>query len=491
MSINLKHLLSLLLLVPSFCVQAEQLDYQQVLQKVIDHYPSVKLAALQVERAKLENIKAESQLSWQLNGNAGFTHDTSLFGTPSDRYNLGANLNRNLSNGGVLGFNADIVRDEADESFAATIPNPSTKARVDVNYRHHLQKGAENSQYTESITAAQAGVSSAESSKAALYDNLATQVIELYLAAATTQARIKNIDNKIERGLRLKDYISKEFTLGLAEDKDVLQNDARLATDRADKQSLQVLWKKQLISLNRLMNQQWQNEFTPDITFTNNINYKLDAIYEQAKQQNTELKLIEARLLLADSAIRLSKDKRKDELDVVMFLGNESTQGDVAAGDYNESEMVGGIRLEYKRGLDKSGLDAELRQAHYDRELALQDKTLVLQNLKYNAASLLVELESAEQAVNAFTQSVTAEKNKLKEATKRYKGGRIETDRLIDFESQLAAAELSFELQKIELARRVYQLNLLRGEVWKTVLRPEMPLEKYTDKNNQIEKGIN
>lgn len=490
MNIKLKSLLSLLL-VASFCVQAEQLDYQQVLQKVIDHYPSIKLAALQVERARLENIKAESQLSWQLNGNAGYAHDTSLFGTPSDRYNLGASLNRNLSSGGVLGFNADITRDEADQSFSPIFPNPSTKTRLDVNYRHHLQKGSENAQYTESLTAAEAGVKSAESSKAALYDNLASQVIELYLAAATTQARIKNIENKIERGLRLKDYISKEFALGLAEDKDVLQNDARLATDRADKQGLQVMWKKQLISLNRLMNQQWQSEFTPDITFTNNINHKLDAAYEQARQQNAELKQIEARLLLADSAIRLSKDKRQDELDVVMFLGNESTQGDVVAGDYNESEMIGGIRLEYKRGLDKSGVDAELRQAHYDRELALQDKALVLQNLKYNVASLLVELESAEQAVKAFTQSVTAEKNKLKEATKRYKDGRIETDRLIDFESQLATAELSFELQKIELARRVYQLDLLRGEIWKTVLRPEISLKEYADKNNQLEKGIN
>ena len=71
MNIKVKLILSLLVLNAPFYAQAEQLEFEQVLQKVIDHYPSVKSAALQLERARQENIKAESQLSWQLNGNAG------------------------------------------------------------------------------------------------------------------------------------------------------------------------------------------------------------------------------------------------------------------------------------------------------------------------------------------------------------------------------------------------------------------------------------
>jgi len=157
--------------------------------------------------------------------------------------------------------------------------------------------------------------------------------------------------------------------------------------------------------------------------------------------------------------------------------------------------MVGGISLEFKRGLDKSGLNAELRQAHYDKELALQDKKLILQNLQYSVASLLVEFESAEQAVSAFSKSVEAEHKKLTEADRRYKDGRIETDRIIDFEKQLANAELAFELQKIELVRRYHQLNLLSGKLWQTVNRPEIAfnfmLEDNTSNNQYIEKGIN
>ena len=273
--------------------------------------------------------------------------------------------------------------------------------------------------------------------------------------------------------------------MGLSEVKDVLQVDARLATNRADKQSLDVLWQKQVISLNRLMNHSWQSKFSPQLKLVNDKNRKVDFVYAQAEKQNAVLKQIDARLQLADSAIRLSRDKRQDELDLVMYLGNESNQGDTANGNFNESQVVGGISLEFRRGLDKSGLNAELRQAHYDRELALQDKKLIQQNLYYDVASLLAEVESAELAVTAFKKSVNAEQQKLTEATKRYKDGRIETDRIIDFESQLANAELSYELQKVELARRYYQLDLLRGAIWQTVVRHEISFAE------EIEQGIN
>jgi len=468
--------LMLLLLLPvQLMAQTQQLTLQQVLQKVIDHYPSIRLATLQLEKAREDSIKAELQLAWQLNANAGVARETSLIGSSTDQMKLGAGLTRRLQSGGDLGFNASFLRDDAEDSFAPTVPNPSTKTRLDINYRHPLQQGSENSQYGESKVAARAALQLAQGEKIALYDRLASEVLEVYLAAATTRVRIQNTDKAIARSQRLKDYIASEVSLGLSEEKDILQIDARLAGNRADKQSLQVLWQQQMVSLNRLMDQHWQKEFMPLVELEQAIQKPYDELYASAVQQDAALKQIEARLLLADSAIRLSRDKRQDQLDLVMYLGNEKNQGDVAVGDFDESQLVGGVSLEFRRGLDKSGLDAELRQAHLDRELVLQDKKLLLQNLHYQVASLQVEIESAQAAVQAFARSVRAESAKLREATQRYKDGRIETDRIIDFEAQLSSAELAYELQKIELARRYYQLDLLIGSIWKTVVRPEIP----------------
>lgn len=488
-------LLTVLLMSMPLMVQAQQLTLQQVLQKVIDHYPSIRLATLQVEKAHEDSIRAESQLSWQLNANAGVARETSLIGTATDRVNLGAGLSRRLQSGGDLGFNASVLRDDAEDSFAPTIPNPSTKTRLDINYRHPLQQGSENSQYEESKTAAMAALQLAQGETIGLYDRLASEVLEVYLAAATTSVRIQNMDKAIERSQRLKDYIASEVSLGLSEEKDSLQIDARLASNRADKQSLQVLWQQQMVSLNRLMDRPWQMEFVPLVeleqpvlkqqALKQDIQKSYDELYARAMQQDAALKQIEARLLLADSTIRLSRDKRQDKLDLVMYLGNETNQGDVAVGDFDESQMVGGVSLEFRGGLDKSGLDAELRQAHLERELVLQDKKLLLQNLQYRLASLQAEIQSSQAAVQAFASSVRAESAKLREATQRYKDGRVETDRIIDFEAQLSSAELAYELQKIELARRYYQLDLLIGSIWQTVVRPQIPFLTIESESTQ------
>lgn len=464
---------------------AEKLTLQQVLQRVMDHYPSIKSAALQVQRAREENIKAESQLSWLLNANAGYARQTSLFGTASDRYSFGGGLNRDLSNGGLLGLNASLAKDDAEDTFGPTVPNPSTKTRFDINYRHRLQKGEGNPQFAESKVTAQAGEQLAQSDELSLYDDLASQVIELYISAATTKARINSIDKTIERAIRLKKYIDDEFKLGLSEEKDVLQVNARLSINEADKKSLLVIWQQQLISLNRLMGRQWDKGLMPELKTTSTGVMSFQKIYSEAQNYSPLLKGVEARLILTNSAIRSSRDQQKDQLDLVMFLGNEFNEGDTSLGDLSESELVGGISLEFNRGLDKSGLNAALRQAHFDRGVALQDKKQLLEDIQYNVSSLLAEIKTSEQALQAFRKSVKAERKKLDEAILRYKDGRIETDRIIDFESQLATAELSYDLQAIELSRRYHKVNLLRGSIWSELMLPKFTFDEYQIENQK------
>ncbi len=465
-------------------VRVQGMNLQQVLQRVLNHYPSVKTAALQVQKARQVNTKVESQLSWLLNSSAGYERDTSFFGTAVDRYNVQGSMNRPLSNGGSLGFNVSLLEENSIDIVVPTIPNPLTKTRVDVNYRHKLGKGSDNPDYKEGLEVAFAGELLAAGDRQAFYDQLAAQVIDIYLAGAITQARIKSINKSIQRTHRLHRYIEKEYKLGLSEEKDVLQVEARLRINEADKKSLQVAWQKQLISLNRLMGRQWQREMLPETLIDRSQPASFDVLYQQAQKYSAALKQTDARLKIADSTIRSRRDLYKDDLDVVMFAGNETNQGNTSFGGLEESILIGGVRLEFNRGLDKSGFDADIRQAHYDRDIALQDKKQILENLQYDLASLLAEIKFSEQALTAFARSVKAEEKKLKEAVKRYKEGRIETDRVIDFESDLAVSELSYDLQLIELIRRYHQLNLLRGGIWKDIVLPQFTFDEYEASNN-------
>jgi outer membrane protein TolC len=192
-------------------------------------------------------------------------------------------------------------------------------------------------------------------------------------------------------------------------------------------------------------------------------------------------------LKLANSIIETSTDAQKDNLDLVLFAGGRNNQGDAATGSVDNSEVVGGVRVEYSQSADKRGVDAELYQAKLDRSIALQDKLQKEEDLQYELASLLAEYKAGNKALGAYKTSVKSEKNKLDEALSRYRRGRTDTDQLIQFESHLSSAELSLELQRIELSRRYYKVNLLTGDVWsKITLREFVPPDfSASDTNTQ------
>ncbi len=451
---------------------AETLSVQQVLQQVLDNYPSVHTALLQVQRAQLEQSRVQGQLDWQLQGQAGLSRETSLFGTATDRLDLSAGVSRQLSGGGTLGFNANIIRDDAEDTFGGSIPNPASKTRLDVNYRHPLGRGANNPAYQEGLISAEQLARIAQQEQQQLYDQLATQVLQLYLSLASTQAQLNNLDRTIERSQRLQRYIDREFQLGLSEEKDVLQVKARLRANEAERESLQVVYQQQRISLNKLMGKDWDHPLRADAIKPAKPQ-PFDAVFQRVRSYQPAIQRLDAQIELAQSQIRSRRDAREDDIDLVMYLGNETNDGDSLAGDVSESELVGGLRLEYRRGLNKTAQDAELKQALLDREITQQQREQLLRDYYYDVASLLAEAEAAQRALKGYGKSVDAEQRKMNEAMQRYRDGRIETDRIIDYESQLASAELARALQAIELSRRNYQLEVLQGTIWQGVKFPD------------------
>lgn len=474
MTLMLHRLFIVLLILMPVLVSAQNMTLDQVVQKVVDHYPSLKVAAIQVERARQENIKVEGQLAWQLSAKGGVSRNISLFGTPTDRVDASGSLMRNLESGGSLAFNAGISREDATTTFSPSLPNPSTTSTVDLSFRQPLAKGSDNPAYTQGKEIAEANSIIRQAEQQAIIDQLAAKIIELFMSAKTTAARIDNTQQAINRSLRLQAYIKDRFSLGLSEDKDLLQVQAQLSRQQAEHRGLQVFWEQQRIALNRLMGRDWSAPLAlvsdKQNTLTNSSHEKL---YQQAAVYNPSIQKVNAQLNLADSAIKLSRDARQDNLDLLMFLGNQTYSGDTVSGSQTESEVFGGVSLEFNRGLDKSAYDAEIYQAQLDRDAALENKKQIMEDLHYDLAGLLAEIRAGNTAVKAYKASVGHERKKLKEAEQRYRAGRTDTDQLIQFESQLSQVILSYELQKIEVNRRYHNLNLLLGHLWRNITLPD------------------
>ncbi|MCW8830821.1 MAG: hypothetical protein OQK32_04775, partial [Gammaproteobacteria bacterium] len=302
-------------------------------------------------------------------------------------------------------------------------------------------------------------------------DQLASSVIDLYFSAAVQRANMSNIDQSIERTKRLQHYINNKTSLGVSEEKDILQVNAQLDLLVAEKKNLETSWMQQIVSLNRLMGRPWDSGIITTYKMKQ-IMDDFDQLYERAKKYSPKVKLMESRLALADSAIRTRRDEREDALDLVWFAGGQNYQGDTLSGSSSETELTGGLRLEFTETVDKSGVDAKLYQAQLERSAVLEDRKLLLENLHYDLSSLLAEIRANKSALGAFEKSLQSEIIKTDEAMDRYRSGRIDTDVIIQFEDQLSQAKFSLELQKISLAKRHYKLQVLLGELWDEIKKP-------------------
>lgn len=452
--------------------QAETLSPEQVLQRVIDHYPSVTIAAIEIERARQSTKVADSQLGWQLQAQAGAERGVGLFGTTSDNLTLGAGVSRLLDSGSSLTIEGAIRHEDSETVFSPTIPNPATSSSFGVSYRQPLSRNTSLRTYEEAKIAARLELDLAKAESDESYDLLALQVIDLYFSAAVLRARIDNVEESIVRTKRLQRYINNNASIGISEEKDVLQVNAQLHSLLAQRKNLETTWMQQMVSLNRLMERPWNADISTryEIVSTKD---DFETLFLNARSYSPKIKLLDAQLSLADSVIRTRREERESDFDLVLFAGGQNYAGDNVTGSTSESDLTGGLRFEYKETIDKSGVDAKLYQAQLERNRVLQDRKLLLENLHYDLSSILAEIKANDSALEAHEKSLKSENIKVDEAMKRYRSGRIDIDVLITFEDQLSQAKLSLELQRISLVQRHYKLKIMLGQLWNKIRKPE------------------
>ena len=448
------------------------LTFSQALQKVIDTYPTLDIARLQVQRARQDMLKIESTLGWQLAAEGGVNHDVSTFGVPSDVADAFAGLNRTLRSGDSLGISGAYRYEDSTTTISPLLPNPSERINLDLNYRMPFGQGRDNPKYVQGRVTAEATVLLQKANELSIREQLAIQTQELFYGAASVRAQLATARSSVDRARRLKRYVRERMELGLAEEKDILQSDAQLQARMSDLRALQVIWEKQRTTLNRLMGRPWDAEFIP----------LLDTKYLMISRSEPEPELIkkaeanspglltnQAVMIQNEADLQLRRDSRKDVFDVVVSVGGRTATGDNVAGYVDENDLAGGVRLEYQSALDKRGLDAGIYQAQLNLQIARQDERKIRDDVRYSVTGLVSEIEANHMSLKSYQIRVISEEKKVDEALERYRVGREATDRLIQFENEMQVARLALEESRIALERRNINLSILLGRVWQSI----------------------
>lgn len=467
---------SVILLTLSVTVSAaektEALTFSQALQKVIDTYPTLDIARLQVEQARQDMLKVESTLGWQLSAEGGLNHDVSTFGVPSDVADAFAGLNRTLRSGDSLGISGRYRYEDSEATISPLLPNPSEGINLDLNYRMPFGQGRDNPQYTQGRVTAEATVLLQKANELSIREQLAKQTQDVFYSVASVRAQLATAQSAVDRARRLKRYVSERLELGLAEEKDILQSDAQLQSRLSDLRTLQVAWEQQRTTLNRLMGRPWDAEFTPILDTAPLMISKGEpkpALVKEAEANSPGLLTNQARVIQNEADLELRRDSRKDKFDVVVSVGGRTASGDNAAGFVDENDLAGGVRLEYQQALDKRGLDAGIYQAQLNLQIARQDERKIRDDLHYTVTGLLSEVKANQVSLTAHQRRLVSEEKKVNEALERYRVGREATDRLIQFENEMQVARLALEQDRIALERRLTNLSILLGRIWQSV----------------------
>jgi outer membrane protein TolC len=465
----------MLLILATITARAEEmagLTFSQALQKVIDTYPTLDIARLQVQQARQEMYKIESTLGWQLAAQGGVNHDVSMFGIPSDVADAFASLNRTLPSGDSLGVSGSYRYEDSSATISPLLPNPSERINLDLNYRMPFGQGRDNPQYVQGRVTAEATVLLQKANELNLREQLAKQTQELFYSAASVRAQFATAQSAVDRARRLKRYVAERLELGLAEEKDILQSDAQLQARLSDLRALQVIWEQQRTTLNRLMGRPWDAEFIPLLDSESVLISRSEpepTLVKEAEANSPGLLSNQAVMIQNEANLQLRRDSRKDVFDVVVSVGGRTASGDNATGFVDENDLAGGVRLEYQQALDKRGLDAGIYQAQLNLQIARQDERKIRDDVRYSVTGLLSEIEANQLSLKSYQRRVISEEKKVDEALERYRIGREATDRLIQFENEMQVARLAREQDRIALERRLTNLSILLGRIWQTV----------------------
>ena len=447
-------------------IETETKSYEDILARVIAVYPTLQSAILQVQRSTLELDRIYSTLTWIATADTSFSHDVAGFGTPADTAIARGALTRKLESGDRITLDASYIRTDNEVVFINTLPNPSNDSAINLSYRKPFQKDAGNVVYHSAEEAARAQVTASQAEEFVLRDTLAKQVAVLYFALATIEVNHANTSEGVDRLRRLHEFVIRNKKLGISEEKDILQSQARLDRKLAALDILETARNQQLFNLNRLMNIAATTTFSSQLDYTKKELPARDTLQGQVFSYNPALNKAFAAKQTAESNIEIQRDNKKDTLDVIVSVGARAKAGSTEERDIDETDLAGKVGFEYRAALDKSGLRAALQQALLSRDIADNQIRQMDIDLNNDIDRLLGLIRDQKKSISSNSRLMRAEKMKFDEAVIRYRIGRTTTADLIIFEEDLSLAESTLANSRVDLVSSLNELERLRGTIW-------------------------
>ncbi len=468
-----RHNLLLLVLLEIVCapLNAEEiLSLPQAIQMALQYRSEIQSAKLSSERAELGLSLTESQLGWQANASAGWKNSLDLFGQPTAQESLSAGMVKQQRNGNEISLQTSYQKDHSDATGVSLFPNPVESYGMSLDYRIPLQKGSDNLAYGYAEAQSKMSIAISAAQQRASAERIGEQVISIYHHLLDLQIQRLELQHAIERTRKLEEFIQENSRLGMAEKRDRLSVQARMAAQHADEMLLQREWRTQFLELERMVGNIRDTVKVKDYDNIVGLPSTLTAVIRQVMSRDAVIASNNAKFSAAESLLQLNRDKQKDQLDLVVSVGNETRRGQNTSGVLDRNEWVGGLRLEYQLPLDRRGADARTRQDLIELDKIRLDNRGYEADLKNLLKQWFQEWRITTATIKQYRHRKSIEDLRYKEVKSRYLQGRTDIREMLDAEESLSTAE---KLLAREEARRSLVLALLSNRIGRFAVNPE------------------
>jgi len=457
---------------------AQELRFQDVLNAVFTHHPSLDSARLQLRLRDVDSLQVEAMLDTQLMASAGISDETAPTTSPfapngTQMSFLSAQVVKPLADGSSL--TAMMNYNRVELAYPNSVPlafqssiNPTYQHQIDLIYRYPLWRGAGNPSYRYQKEAADFEAKATQVRIEILKEQLTSQAIAMYFQLTFNDLSLKLADDAVVRAKQLLRYQKKREIFGLIERADRLQAAALLATRKLQQVQAVAARDAAQTALNRFMFQQGDAYLQPVLTAIGSEPVLVEDMLVKARGNRPVFAMLTAQYAAAQARLANVADTEQQQLDLVGQIGTRALEGDAGGAlgqGFTLNDRFISLRIEFS---DTWG--------HAASRSAVQRGALLLENIRIERRKAGEDLETELATIHALLQSskvllkaskvqVRAESKKFKAEMKRYREGRSNTATVTQFEGDLRASELRLVMQEVSLEQAKYQQALALGDL--------------------------
>jgi outer membrane protein TolC len=445
------------------------LSLEECIRFTMENSFEVKLAQLDFLIAQTDLPAQEAIFDTVLSAEASYERDRreplSVFGADDKQINIySAEAAKRLPSGTEFTLSISDTREWDNSGFVSQ--NPAHITEVAIEARQALGKNIFGYIDRRNISKTRLTIQNADLDTKERIESLIAEVEKAYWEWVFCKERLKISRELLEKAKDLHKTNTKNYDIGRIEKADFLASQANVLIREKDVSIEVNRFRRAEENLKLLMNMDSNYRIYPQQTLKyRKRQLNLEDSLRQALQMRRDYQKGKRDIEIKNLILQTKANERWPEIDLVASLaanGINQKFSNATRDITNENNTDYFAGLEISIPIENNLAQSEFKEAEHEKEKALIALKNIERTIVTQVSNAFYDYVSFDKILVALIEAAQLQQEKLQEEEKRFKYGRSDTKRLIDYQEDYLKAQL-------EVARGIFELEISRVNLEKVL----------------------